>query len=378
MGVHQKKITFFTPSLKKTGSEVVLFNLLSSNALTLKQAVVARTKGALLNQLPTNIHTDYIYRNEGTNYFYRLQNWIIKKLFLKRQLASYKNSIWYINTVVLPEIIDFAVENDIRVILHVHELEQMFVSLKPTTVQQLLSYPDLIIANSETTKAVLIQLGCVKAINLVYPCINPKLFEKKKDVYLSMRNQLQISTNQFVWAMCGTIDENKNPLLFIDIAKEVVQRLPATKFIWIGSAMQENLFALCKEKTRELNLEQSIHWQTTDLERYIDYFNCADGFVLTSERESFSLVTIEALLLGLPVVANPCGGVSELLAGTTSKIAEKKNAAVCMALHIVNFMNKSYSNDAETGKKRAAEFDTAIIAKQWAPLVESIALTDIE
>jgi len=43
------------------------------------------------------------------------------------------------------------------------------------------------------------------------------------------------------------------------------------------------------------------------------FYNTIDMFTLASERETYGMVTIEAMLSGLPIIATSAGGTSEIL-----------------------------------------------------------------
>ena len=106
-------------------------------------------------------------------------------------------------------------------------------------------------------------------------------------------------------------------------------------------------------------------------EEYQNYFNCADGFILTSKKESFSLVTVEALLLGLPVVTHDCGGVREILKEDIGVIVKEKNNVTQFAEAMVHFMDNSHAHDKAKGIARAQEFDISIWSQKWNAILDN-------
>ena len=170
----------------------------------------------------------------------------------------------------------------------------------------------MIIANSKVTAKVLSGYGRKNGVEICYPAIKVRDIIKDKLIYSDFRKKLGIADDMFLWVMSGSMDENKNPHLFIDIAFEVLKSWPNALFMWIG-ATENELLKNCKKRVIELGLEEKIIWIANIGADYYNYFNCADGFVLTSVKESFSLVTIEALLFKLPIVVQDCGGVREIL-----------------------------------------------------------------
>ncbi len=357
---NNKKITFFTPTMGKTGSEVVLLNLLKNInpefQLTLITKFKIETPG-----LPPNIKLDYLYQSSSG----RIWNRVLNRLMRRVKLTKYRNSIWYINTIVLPEVINYAKQNNVKLILHVHELEQMFEPLSSEQIQNIICYPDLIIANSKTTENVLNKLGRKENIEVCYPALDTNIFYKNSKMRRKYRDKLNLKPEQFVWMMCGTLDENKNPILFINIANELAKLNSDIIFIWLGNSLNKDLEKVCNQKIKFLGLSDKVKWIFGAHNEYYNYFNCADGFVLTSLRESFSLVTIEALLLELPIVTQDSGGVNEILKHDIGKIIRQRNNAKAMAVEMLKFMNGAYKVDKDLQIQRAHEFDISIWAKKW-------------
>lgn len=360
----KNKITFFSPYMMRTGSEIVLLNLLNHINKEYKIRVVSKYKGELLNKIQNNISTEFLYRYLSLNIIKRILNKFKSILYIPYKLNKYKDSIWYVNTIALPDIIKHAKENKIKTIVHVHELEQMFNLLSVSALENLINYPDLIIANSKATERVLNKYGRTKKIKICYPAIDTSSIIKNKKSYTLFRKKLNIPSNKFVWAMCGTLDENKNPFLFIDVADEILKTHPLTSFIWIGGGKNTSLEISCKQKSAEKGLSEKIIWITHPGDDYLNYFNTADGFFLTSKKESFSLVTLEALLLELPVVANDCDGVREVLQDSTGKIVAGENVKK-MAMEMIDYMDKKNIHDVEKGKQIAYQFDIGLVEKQW-------------
>jgi len=67
--------------------------------------------------------------------------------------------------------------------------------------------------------------------------------------------------------------------------------------------------------------------------------------VVPSRRETFSLVTAEALASGTPVVATRCGGPEEILTEETGQLTEVDDAAG-LAIAIESTLNRSYDRAA--------------------------------
>ena len=204
------QITFLTPTMKRTGSEIVLFNLISRIPDNLVFRLFSVYKGDLLRFIHKPHSTSYIHRNRPTNILSKIVFKLKNIFFVPKLLNSLKNSVWYINTIVLWDYLEFAEKNNIKVILHVHEMEQIFALLSKEQLQRAVYYPDLIIANSNYTMQLVKDYGRTKPIELCYPAIDTKAIVADFSVKSTYRSKLNISDNSFVWAMCGTLDDNKS------------------------------------------------------------------------------------------------------------------------------------------------------------------------
>lgn len=363
-----RKITFFTPSFTSTGSEIVLCNMLNSLSPTISAKLVSYYSGGTLwNKLTNKYSKNYLYHfNPQNGIFARIFHRLEKFFLVRKKLTQYTNSVWYINTIVLPELLEFATANGIRTIVHSHEMEHMFNLLSTQQLKQLLQYPELIIANSAASEKVLNDLGRTNKIKRIYPAIKSITIQRDIAAYNNLRKKLGIVSTEKLWVMCGTLDSNKNPELFIQTAKLVVEASNNYKFMWIGGSKDVAYTAAIKQLAKENDLTEKIIWTGNLGDEYLSYFNCADGFMLCSKKESFSLVTIEALLLGIPVVANNCGGVLEILEGGLGKITTSSTE---MAEAILHFEKENYIPNFDAIQQRVSKFDTSNIAIEWNELL---------
>ncbi len=86
------------------------------------------------------------------------------------------------------------------------------------------------------------------------------------------------------------------------------------------------------------------------------YYNAADVLVYPSEADNFPLMVIEAMSVGLPVVAYNVGGVSEAVLDGQSGLLVKKNdkhALLNKVESILNFSNEHITNMSSLAQERA-------------------------
>ncbi|MBU7008165.1 glycosyltransferase family 4 protein [Phosphitispora fastidiosa] len=113
--------------------------------------------------------------------------------------------------------------------------------------------------------------------------------------------------------MVGRLSFQKNPMLFIKIAQQVLQKWPKEQatphFVLVGDG------PLRQECQAYLNVEAitgNVHL-TGDLENAGQYFWDTDIALLTSNYESCPLVIIEAMATGTPVVASNVIGTRHII-----------------------------------------------------------------
>jgi glycosyltransferase involved in cell wall biosynthesis len=94
------------------------------------------------------------------------------------------------------------------------------------------------------------------------------------------------------------------------------------------------------------------------------YYRSADLFVLSSDREGFGNVIIEALACGVPVVSTNCrSGPSEILENGRYGHLVPVGDEIALARAMVESL--SVRHDRATLKRRAAEFAPELIAEQY-------------
>jgi glycosyltransferase involved in cell wall biosynthesis len=92
--------------------------------------------------------------------------------------------------------------------------------------------------------------------------------------------------------------------------------------------------------------------------------------VVPSRRETFSLVTAEALASGTPVVATRCGGPEEILTEETGQLADVDDPAA-LAIAIESALSRSYDR-AALRRYAVDRFGSAAAAERLGRLYERV------
>ncbi len=310
---YSKKIIFITPSLGSTGSEILLYHFINHLSNNHDIVVICYKNGDLIKTLNPTVKVHVLDINTSKRFLQKIKQLFIVRYKFPKLLNKYKNDSWYINTIILPLPVKYAVKYNIDFTLHVHELKHMYALLTNEQLQLALNKPKCLIANSTITKQHLVDEGSHKNIKVINPFIDFKLIE-------SYKKSINNNKTTICWAMAGSIDANKNPSLFISIAKEAqLKKLPYTFKWFYQSVSDEALFTNIIQSIKTNNLPVEFI-KTLNYEEYLTHFSQADGLLLTSTFESFSMVTLESLTLNIAIVATDCGGINEFLSTKVASI----------------------------------------------------------
>ena len=123
------------------------------------------------------------------------------------------------------------------------------------------------------------------------------------------RQQLGLAAHCPVVGTAGRLEPVKRLDIFLAAAKSLAQQLPRAHFLVVGTGSEgPNLQRLAAdlglgEKVRFLGHRQDVY----------DVIRAMDVFLLSSDQEGLPMAVLEALALGVPVVARSVGGVPQVV-----------------------------------------------------------------
>lgn len=103
----------------------------------------------------------------------------------------------------------------------------------------------------------------------------------------------------------GQIRQQKGPLQFAEIAKNVMQKVPDASFTWIGDGDP-----IMRQKLEQAGVNV-IGWVAKELVG--EYLRGAGIYLSTAQWEGMPVSVIEAIYAGLPVVASKCSGNVDII-----------------------------------------------------------------
>ena len=356
------RVLFFTPFAGYTGSEVMLFNMLKSlDANKFEICVFSMYKGELLNTLPHHIKSYYSKAVEGT--WEKIGNRVIKAFkgntLLERQLMQihreFKPDLWYLNTMVLNEVMSIAHKHKIKYAVHFHELQSQYGYISGDEMQKMVTGASFTVGCCNDVCNNLKILGASN-VHKQYECIETGSIRVDHQSVHDIRKELKIPEDHLVITMSGQRTERKGIDLFINLAK-VLQDKPYF-FLWLGAA-QNTGYELFLEKFIAYNKLTNIKLLHPPRKDYYNYLDVSDIFFLSSREDPFPLVMLEAAYLGKYIVSLDSGGAKEFLSQDMGHIIRSLNISE-IASELSDCCQKQIGAAKNTnGKERALEFDVS-------------------
>jgi L-malate glycosyltransferase len=365
------KILFITPYGIRSGSEMALWNIMTSlDRIKYQSFLFCKNNGSLLKTLPSNVK--YRISNYQLNStFSRLKNRIsimttnkgLMEIQLKKIQKNFNPDFWYLNTSVMPEIADLAIKMNIPYAVHFHELESVYSSQKDYMLEHMVRNARLSIGCS---KAVCDNLKVMEArhVEILYEAIDTDKIDNRATESFDIREELGIKKDVFLWGMSGASSYRKGFDLFVKIAKEFIGK---AHFIWIGRERDLGFDYYVKQLIKFHRLKNvTIIGELSD--NYYNYLSSVDGFLLTSREDPFPLVMIEAGYLGKPVVAFESGGASEfIIEGTGYSTTGINVIEMVQNMNIV--MNQIGDYDIDLIRRNAYQYKLTSQLEQWEKII---------
>lgn len=163
----------------------------------------------------------------------------------------------------------------------------------------------------------------------------------------------------------GRMELQKNQKILIKAFSEIAADFPDEKLIIYGDGpLRPELAALCKE----LNVDDQVEMpgNVADIEKILAETKL---FILPSNYEGMPNALMEAMAVGVPVVATncPCGGPRSLIESDEQGLLVPCGDATAMAGAIRKILcEEHYRNRmGAKAKERALQFRPDVILKQW-------------
>ena len=232
---------------------------------------------------------------------------------------------------------------------------------------------DLVLVNSETVKNNCINVLKINSdkISRIYNFVTLACENRRyaKDDILA---EFGIKTGDWrIISTVGRLDYLKGIDFFVEMASGLRKRPVNAKFLIAGAGPR---LKHLKTKAQNLSINEDIRF-LGELEDIEKFFFITDIFVLPTLSEGCSNVILEAMTMGLPIVATSIEANKELIENHTSGLlVEPKNpgALAEAVLELINNPDEAKTLGENARRKVKSQFSTRKIVKQYEQLYRQV------
>ena len=154
-----------------------------------------------------------------------------------------------------------------------------------------------------------------------------------------------------------------------EIILRAAQRLPSVHWVWVGDG---RLRTRLEAERRLLGLDGRVHLMG-QVDDPLPLVAAADLALLPSRQEGLGVAALEAMALGIPVVASAVGGLAELLRGEAGILVPPDDpAAVARAVQEILEQPVLRAALVQCGSARAAQFGPETMADAMTSVYRSV------
>jgi glycosyltransferase involved in cell wall biosynthesis len=357
MNIEQKSILIFVFNLSYGGAEWVVANICNELARKNVNVTLVSVKGGdLINEVKNNVLVKEFNGNYLKSILFIFKNLLIGKynaIFSTQRVPSVIISAVHMMTLSKSNLIIREAASNFNNSLKKYRI------IKKKIYQFAYRRANHIICNSTGTRNDLINAGIINENNNITVINNPldiSLIQNKSKENINN----DIDNNKFTVVYVGRLVPKKNVDIIIKAFKTVNNIIKNSQLIIIGDGVLKNeLMRLSIEN----GLKDSIIF-LGHLKNPYPIIAKSDVLVLVSKWEGFGMVVVEALALGIPVIASDIeSGPREILDRGKYGLLVGTGCEESLSAAILKIKNKKYSS--EILQKRAAEFDKHIIIEKY-------------
>ena len=314
----QEKIflLFIVPWLTVGGSEAVLYNLIKKLDNKYQPIIVTTIKDE-------NIWTSKFERI--TPYIYHFPNLFTENnfgVFISKLIEIYNIKIIHLSNSqlgydCLKQIKSKNSEIKIIDTIHNHSEDGYLTTSAKNDL-----YIDVHVAINNTIKNKIIDELKIdeNKVKLIYNGVDTAVFNTEKFNKNECLKIFNLPKNKKIIAFIGRLSQEKNPLGFIEIAKEFKNNNDVL-FVMAGEGM---LFKQAKKAIKRNNLKEKVI-MLGNVSKVPELLKCSDILINTSFMEGFSITILEAMAMGVAVVASDIEGNRELIKNEYNGYLAKNN-----------------------------------------------------
>ena len=177
----------------------------------------------------------------------------------------------------------------------------------------------------------------------------------------------------------GRVSRLKRHDLVLAAFDEIAGTDPNLHLVCVGDRdrHEEDWWLGLQKKTGRSDFADRIHW-IGKVDDVRPWYRAASVMVLASDHESFGRVLVEAMSVGLPVVATRVGGIPEIIRHGQDGLLVPAGEAGPIARSLQTILSDSELRQrlVESGRMRSERFDRSLITEKTIQLFDSAAAHD--
>ena len=199
---------------------------------------------------------------------------------------------------------------------------------------------DHVIAVSEATKSEMIRGGVpADLITVIHNGIDVRMWSPE-GVKSSVRASLGLGDECPVIGYVGRISPEKDLSRWLRVAASLAREYPVAQFVIVGEGRSSQVLDELKNLASTLGISRNVHFlgYRNDLRSLYMSF---DVFLLSSTTEGICNSLLEAMALGIPVVATAVGGTQEVVIDGENGFIVPARDIAGMTRQIANLISKA-------------------------------------
>ena len=176
-----------------------------------------------------------------------------------------------------------------------------------------------------------------------------------------LKESLGLNANDFIMIYPAELNKNKNQLLLINAMKSLIKENNSIHLLLPGKDSYNGYY---QKLVKDLNLENNIHFLgfRKDIPKLL---NISDIAVASSKREGLPVNIMEAMYVGLPIIATDCRGQRDLVNNNINGYLIKQDDINGFILSVNNLLNKDiYKRFKNNNKKEIEKYLLSNIIKE--------------
>jgi len=298
------KVLYLRSSFDPGGTESLLLNLFNYPQSEIQFHFALLKDGSLISKL-----------NSDTNKFYKLfkTHKIDIKVLLKLVKIIHANNIGIVHTHQMIELLYAAMLKILKPRLKVFHTVHGYHDNQHRWAENLerflikITHKTFTVSNS--SRNMLINKGYPrKRMNVLYNAVMP-LQPAHESELLQMKQKINYNQNDFIIGMIGNFVWWKDQLTIVKAYNLLKEKLPSLKLVFIGK--ESEFSEQCKSLLTNHDIKHRVYFLGA-IDNASKYLSLFDLFIMSSHKDTFGIVAIEAMMSKVPLIASDIDVMKEL------------------------------------------------------------------